>query len=424
MGSPAVCAVGKDGDTLFSQPGSKRLIPENRYLFRAPLLDPKQHVIGYRLAWQKNGPGSDISHAADSQQLLAFVAGHVDDIKSGLFFLDVSPALLSAQVLQTLSPENTVLVLGRDGLLDAVDVDSAKSLHQRGFVLALRDADLAFLKANEAPLSCLTYVLVGAGHPDLTEISKFARHRRPPFCVVADKIPDWQAFDACASLGVCGVFENLCLAPHAMSPSVKLGPQARQILQLMQMVQGDADIRNLEKVLKSDVALAYKLLRYINSAGFGLQVEIESPRHAVAMLGYSPLFRWLLLLLARTNSTFFSPALMQAAMARGRFAELLGQGFLSRKEADNLFVVGMFSFLDHLLGIPIQEVLSQLVLPEPVVQALRSREGVYGQVLALAEASEREGGGAADFAEALSMTATQVNQAHLAALAWVQNIKL
>lgn len=399
-------------------------MPENKYLVRAPLLDPKQHVIGYKLAWQKNGKSSGLSSDADLCQLLACVAERVSNSKSGLLFLDAIPAALSVEALETMSPQTTVLMLNRGDLVDAGNVTLATSLRERGFGLALRDADLAFLASNETLLPLVTYVEVGVGHPDLAALSKLASHRQPPFSVVVDQFPGWREFDACACLGLNGFFGNLCSTPRKLSPSVELSPQTVLILQLMQMVQENADVRHLEKILKRDATLSYKLFRYINSPGFGIEVEIQSLRHAVTMLGYTPLFRWLSLLLAMTSATGFSPALLQAAIVRGRFVELLGEGLLSRSEAENLFVVGMFSLLDQLLGIPIQEVLSQILLPEAVAQALLSRKDVYGPFLALAEACEQEDGCASDFADALFMTATRVNQAHLSALAWAQNIKL
>lgn len=397
---------------------------ENSFLFRVPLLDAKQHVIGYRLACQSDGSAGETSGGAGADQLPALLAGRASEIKSGLFFMETGLAGLSDEVLQALSPQTTVLVLNPDDLAAENHLALASSFRDRGVALALRDADLAFLTANEQLLPYLNYIFLPHGHSDLSAIASLTRRRQPDMALVVDDISGWQEFDACTGAGIHGIFRNLCAARRETSSPGKLGPQAQQILQLMHMVQGDADIRHVEKVLKSDVALSYKLLRYINSAGFGLEFEIDSPRHAVAMLGYAPMFRWLLLLLVRTNTVAFSPALMQAAMVRGRFAELLGQDFLSRREAENLFVVGMFSFLDHLLGIPVQEVLRQLTLPEAVTQALLSREGVYGPVLALVEASEQVDGRAAHFAQALSMTATHVNEAHLSALAWAQNIKL
>ncbi len=379
--------------------------------------------MGYRLAWQKTA--QDHARAEpDAGRLLAAVSEGVRDIKTGLLFMDAAVADLTPELLQLLPPQTTVLILDGPEMSGADPLVLAASLRDKGFGLALRNVDMAFVKAQAALLAHVTHVLAGFDHPDLADISVYARLRPGMFLLVVEDVPGWPELEACAALGASGIFGNLCVAPRQVDRPAKLAPQAQQILQLMQMVQGNADIRHLEKVLKSDVTLSYKLLRYINSAGFGLEVDIESPRHAVAMLGYAPLFRWLLLLLARTNTTGFSPALMQAAMVRGRFAELLGQGFLSRREAENLFVVGMFSFLDRLLGIPIQEVLGQLVLPEAVAQALASRDGMYGPVLALAEASELEHGSAAALAQNLSMTTAHVNHAHLSAIGWAQGIKL
>ena len=410
------------GNPLFLQPGHQ-VTSENRYLFRSPLLDPKQQVLGYKLAWQQ-GQDSTRQPPGDVVPLLSLVAEGVRDLKTGLVFMDASAVALTDETLQGLSPATTVLVLTRNDLDSAGRPCGVQALRERGFGVAVRDIDLAFLKTSSALLSRVSHVAIDFDHPDLQAICSYAGDARSRLTVAVEGIRSWQEFDTCAALGASGFFGDICLAPRPVKATAKLGPQALQILQLMQMVQGNADIRHVEKVLKSDLTLSYKLLRYINSAGFGLEVEIESPRHAVAMLGYAPLFRWLLLLLARTNTSGFSPALMQAAMIRGRFAELLGQGALSRREAENLFVVGMFSFLDRLLGIPVQEVLGQLELPKPVSEALTSREGVYEPILALAESTEREDGCAQALAQALSMTAPQVNKAHLAALAWAQSIKL
>ena len=383
----------------------------------------KQQVAGYRLSWHKNVKGT-LPAEGDDRDLLSFVSEYVRDINAGLLFMEATPEKLTAELLQALVPTTTVLIMSREYVTDAGHVDLTTSLRKLGFGLALCDVDLAFLMASTPLVSQTTHILICLDHPEFREICSYAKQRTKPLCVVVEDIPGWQELKDCAALGAYGFFGNLCLAPRQINHPAKLAPQAQQIMHLMQMVQGNADIRHLEKALNSDVTLSYKLLQYINSAGFGLEVQIESPRHAVAMLGYEPLFRWLLLLLGRTSPAGFSPALMQAAMVRGRFAELLGQGFLSRREAENLFVVGMCSSLDRLLGIPIKEVSGQLALPESVAQALESPEGLYGPVLALAEATERDDGDVAILAQALAMTNTHINQAHLSAIAWVQGIKL
>jgi c-di-GMP-related signal transduction protein len=107
---------------------------------------------------------------------------------------------------------------------------------------------------------------------------------------------------------------------------------------------------------------------------------------------------------------------MKTAIIRGRFAELLGLYLLPRNEAENLFVAGMFSMLDRLLGMTMDEALAQIPLSEALCQALLSRQGIYGPFLALAESCEQPDGDSAALADALFLSAEQVNRAHLAAL--------
>jgi c-di-GMP-related signal transduction protein len=397
---------------------------EEKYLVRAPLLDAKQKVTGYRLGWQRNPGSKETSTEIELRQLLNFLAEHSVGSRLGWLFLDAVPAVLGAAALHELSPSNTVLVLNRTDLIDENHVALALALRKRGFGLALRDADLVGLETDETLLPLVSHVRLGARHPDLAAINRLSRTRKIPFTTVIDEFPGWREFDACTLMGLTGFFEKLCVTPRQPSSTEKPSQQAILILQLMKLVQDNADVRHLENILTKDATIAEKLLHHMNSPGLGLETHIASIHQAVSLLGYKPLFRWLSLLLAMTRKSGFSPALLQAAIIRGRFVELLGQGLLQKADADNLFVVGTFSLLDQLLGIPMDAVFSQVVLPDTVVQALRTRDGVFGSFLSLAEACERDDGDAGALARALSVDAERVNQAHLAAIVWAQNIKL
>ncbi len=152
--------------------------------------------------------------------------------------------------------------------------------------------------------------------------------------------------------------------------------------------------------------------------------EVQSLRHAVAIIGYSSLYRWLSLLLATASTSGNAAVLMQTAIVRGRFVELLGQTVLPKKDAENLFVTGLFSLLDRLLGIPMNDVLEQVQLPDDIMQALLLREGIYGPFLALAESCELRNGLGGALAASVELTPRQVNEAHLNALTWAQNLQI
>jgi EAL and modified HD-GYP domain-containing signal transduction protein len=113
---------------------------------------------------------------------------------------------------------------------------------------------------------------------------------------------------------------------------------------------------------------------------------------------------------------------METAVVRARLCELLGQKFLPRAEAEYLFVAGMFSLLDRLLGLPMKDVLDTIQLPDEVVRALLTRGGVYGPYLALAEACELNSTLVASMAAGLDISPLEVNKAHLSALAWAQSV--
>jgi HDOD domain-containing protein len=168
----------------------------------------------------------------------------------------------------------------------------------------------------------------------------------------------------------------------------QLAPAHAQIVRLLNLVRNNAEIKDIEAVLKQDVALSYKLLRYINSAGFGLMCEIQSFRHAVSILGYNNLNKWLSLLLVTASRDPAAPALMQAAIARGRFMEEIGAGYFDRAGQDNLFITGAFSLLHALLGTSMETLLEEMHLPASINDALLRNEGEFASFLTLARHCE------------------------------------
>jgi EAL and modified HD-GYP domain-containing signal transduction protein len=399
------------------------------FIIREPLLDPKQRILGYELSWQAPD-GSPVKNGTEEASALVGYAGdRLNDPEKGwmltdqALFFQATDALLSDEILKALPAKNAVLTVTPTHLGYTATIDTAKALRAEGYGIALRDADVAGKDAALLPV--VSHVELRFGPEELPKQAKvYAALKQSSKKMIGRNISNWQEFDSCASLGVDAFVGNLYLTPRPGNHPKGLNPAQGIILQLMDLVRKNTDVRKLEEVLKRDAALSYKLLRYINSAGFGLGTEIQSLKHAVTMLGYAPLYRWLSVLLTAASTGAQSPVLMQTAIVRGRFAELLSKGFLPKTEAENLFVAGMFSLLDRLLGIPMEEVLENIQLPEAVIQALVSREGMYGPFLSLAEACEQGGGKVGDLADSLFISAAQVNEAHMSALAWAQMLKL
>lgn len=397
-------------------------MPHSSFLVRTALLDPTRKVSAHEVAWQRAGsPPADV--------LLPLLCSALHDDEKGWLLADghlvvpLAPSALQSLAGTPLPPKAMTVAIDADTFDGAEGAALAEDLRRRGFGLALRNADGATI--NPALFAHATQLQLDGATPELSaRLKRVAQQRRAGARIAICNIGAWTHYETCARAGLDVYAQKLLRAPAPAQAARGLNPAQAIILQLMDLVTRNADIRALEAVLKRDPAISYKLFRYINSVGFGLGTEIHSIRHAVTMLGYSTLCRWLALLLATASGSDYAAPLMKTAIIRGRFAELLGATLLPKNEAENLFVAGMFSMLDRLLGQPMEEVLSQIPLSEALSEALLSRGGIYGPFLALAESCEQADGDSAALADALFLDADQVNRAHLAALAWAQNLKL
>jgi EAL and modified HD-GYP domain-containing signal transduction protein len=257
----------------------------------------------------------------------------------------------------------------------------------------------------------------------LADVQRLPMCHSAPGLTLAKNTMDNAGFDTATINGYSGATGWFFL--HGIKPTGKLNPSHAQLIHLLNLVRKNAEVRDIENALKRDVTLSFKLLRYINSVGFGLSCEIQSFRHAVSILGFDKLHKWLSLLLVTASKDPAAPALMQTAIARGRFMEIVGATFFDREQTDNLFITGAFSLLDLLLGAGIEQALEQMHLPDAIGDALIRHEGIYAPFLDLARACESAGDEELlAKAEALQLTAERLNRAQLDALSFADSVQL
>ncbi|SDY29291.1 EAL and modified HD-GYP domain-containing signal transduction protein [Collimonas sp. OK242] len=390
------------------------------------MLDPKQVVIGYDLTWQETDDDADVqTKEYDLLVLLSFVADKLSDEKTGwllgnkLLFLEASPALLKSEALKRMPAASIVLTLKHSDLADPDTLAAVNTLRAEGYGISLRDAELAGA-ALPADISHLE-VRFSAGN-FAAQARHYAALKKSSLRMVGRPVSNWQDYDACALLGLDAFIGKLHLTPRPGKRATGLNPAQKHIVQIMNLVAKNENLQKIEEIFKHDPGLSYELLRFINSAAFGLKTEVQSLRAALALLGYEALFQWLSLLLATASSSGYSPVLMETAIVRGRFSELLGKKYLPKGESENLFVAGIFSLLDRLLGVSMEEVLANIKLSDQVAAALLTRSGPYGPYVALAEACELNSPLIGPLASSLKISPAEVNLAHLSALAWAQNL--
>jgi EAL and modified HD-GYP domain-containing signal transduction protein len=205
-----------------------------------------------------------------------------------------------------------------------------------------------------------------------------------------------------------------------VEPSAGLEPTRRAVLDIVRLIQGDADVIALERAFKNEPSLALMLLSAINGPAFApsaaLTAPITSLRHAILVLGYKRLVRWLVLLLGVSSANTRSMPLIYMAVQRGFFLEALAKQVGGMR--DDLFAVGAFSLLQQITGHSHERLFASAVLPRPVLDAVRAHEGAYGVYLALAEVIERgDAVGSERAAQLVGVSMGEINAALLSSLA-------
>ncbi len=417
-GAPAASTLpqGVDDDTL-------------AVIARQAIVNEKREVFGYELFDRSTARDA---HTAASDAALLFnalsYAGAEALVGQKTVFVNCTQESLAGGHLELIHPDKVVLEVPtlEDGATQA-EIEARLTvfhgLRERGFRLAFNQHLLRRAYASWLPMASFikldlhTFALKDAG-----ALVKFARtHTNAQ--LVAEKVETAEQFEHMRALGV-QYFQGYWFAQPDLVHAQTIRPSQATILQLINLVRKQGSTAEIEDLLKKDPTLSFNLLRFINSSGFGLSCEITSFRHAVMILGLKKLFRWAALLMTTSRTGGSPPAVGQTAVVRGRLMELLAAELLPPEEADNAFVVGVFSLLDVMLGVPLDKALESVALPQPVIDALLHGTGVFAPFLELTKACESGDDAAfARSANALHLTNHQVNWAHLQALAWADELE-
>ncbi len=394
---------------------------------RQAIVNAEKAVIGYELFNRSRAP---MEHTAATDVLLLFTAlshtGREDLVGTKLLFVNSTHESLAGGHLELLSPEKVVLEVEPLGHVAASEalarLPILRSLRERGFKLSFNHTVLESAYATWLPLADYIKLDMNLLRPEQLAVLTSHAIRHSKAQLVATKIETEEQFTLARSLGAA-LFQGYWFSRPAVVETKLLAPNQVSIIQLINLLRQQASTQDIEDTLKKDAGLAFNLMRLINSAGFGGSRPITSVRQAIMIMGLKKLFRWAALLLTASQFGTSSPTIGHTAVIRARLMELLALEFMSEDDAEQAFLVGVFSMLDAMLHMPLPEALQLIRLPDTVRDALLHRQGVFGELLRLAEACES--GNDVEFDQAastLNLTSQQINWAHLQALVWCDQI--
>ena len=379
----------------------------------APLIDAKRKAIGTRLTMLSTKPQERLPIG----NVLNTLNNVWPDSKAPMLVAPLD-AEFDRSMLDWDAPKNAILEIPSVNLRDPDAQLYAQQLFRDGRRLAIRGRPDTPLPPSL--LSCFEFSLIHIAEDRRIQANGLAKpeppgvSRRIPFIITG--VQTVADVDAAFSRGAtASVGWPLDDAQHRQARPLQPGQAV--VLELLRLVRDDAELPKIESTLKRDPALAFKLLRLVNSAAFGLPVQITSFQHAVMMLGYKKMMRWLSLLLATASKDANTFPLMHASIRRGLFLEFLGAGEGQAELRDELFITGAFSMLDRITGAPFPQLFELIALPENVIDAIVHKKGPHAPFLTLIEAIERSDPiGISRQIEQLAVPISACNQALLKAM--------
>lgn len=325
-------------------------------------------------------PGADLA-----QRLQAVFAGA--DLLTAIAPLDCllhleGPEALTVPVLALLPANRVGLVIKAEALASGSAARQLAELHAYGYRVWL-DGDIP--EGAKAPPALRSAARDCRAHRDTALppgrlVALFGPH-------LAHGVDGARRFSECENAGFDWFSGDYPIDPDAAPSKDDDGSSRRRILTLLGLLARDAESRELEDQIKQDPALAYHLLKLVNSAAFAVNTQITSFSHAITVLGRRQLQRWLqLLLYARQQPDGLPNLLLPLAARRAAQLEALSREAGGDRDAQDLaFMTGVFSLLDRLLHMPMAAIAADLYLPDDVAGALVDRRGRLGAWLRLTE---------------------------------------
>lgn len=372
------------------------------FIRREPVINRHKAIIATRLVVHADAAAA----AATSLQQLADAWPPARSVMIAL-----AGCLPSAELLAWTPPANVMVEIPATALGDPATGELLGRLHAAGIPLCLADYAPG-LALPETPFRFL--IADPAACPAFDD--------PPPALPLARRVADPDAFDAAIAhgyAGACGWF--FLRGEHAWGP---LKTNHAQAVRVLNLVRKNAEVGEIETALKQDVTLSFKLLRYINSAAMGLQSPLATLDKALLMLGRERFYRWLSLLLFDIKAPGFRERLLtEQALARAYFLESLAGVGQVPDDRDGLFILGLFSMLDLLMGQPLERILQHTRLPDDVMNTLLGAEGPWQDALQLARASEEAAAEQLEtLAERCQLDALQVTRHAIDALNWAHGV--
>ena len=372
----------------------------NVFVGRQPILDLQENIFGYELLYrnsEKNRfPMIDPDRATIELIVNTFLSIGAREIAGErTLFINFTGNLLAQDIFGSFDARCVVIEILEDVAITPALISKVRELKEHGFRIAMDDFILQ--EQYDVHSSLFNYVdylkidFLNTTAEERVAIEKFSKEYAN-IALIAEKIETETEFLNAKESGYT-LFQGYFFAKPEIIRGFEIPPNIALHYQVINSLAKDTpNFEEISELIKRDISLSYKFLRFINSPGVGVRRKISSIKQALVIVGLNEMKKWMHVLALREieedNSSGRVQALMEYSLTRAKMCELLAER-AGKKNLDEYFLVGMFSLMDVIMKREWYDILPLIPLTDAVSRTLEGKETVITPYVKLAEAIER-----------------------------------
>ncbi|MDC9521945.1 HDOD domain-containing protein [Pseudoalteromonas sp. Angola-31] len=362
------------------------------FVARQAIFNRKQNVVAYELLFRNSAENffPDIEEGQATARLimenqLNLGTRHITSGKTAL--INIGPDSLKYNLCDFLPCKDVVIELLETIEPTDDNYQLCRELFHKNYKLALDD--FVYNEQWERFLKFIKLVKFDIAQTPLSDIAeiveKLKQHKK--IKILAEKIETQADYHQAHKMGF-DYFQGYFFAKPTMHEQQDIDYNYALVVAIYaQVMKPSPDIKQISALFEADAALAYKLMRLINSGVFPIQSKISSIKQALVYLGHERLKKFVSLIVTAHTAGKKPAELMQVCVVRARFCELIAKQ-VSKSLAGEAFLTGLFSLLDAILDQPMSLLVEKLPFPDDIKAALLNEKNTLYYILNVVQAYE------------------------------------
>lgn len=327
--------------------------------------------------------------------------------------------------IATIFPKDYLVVeILEDVLIDSEILTKCKKLKELGYTLAIDD--FTYQAGYDELIGLVDIIKIDFKITPVKEIPEIVKkYKRQGLSFLAEKVETREEYNIAVEMGFV-YFQGYFFAKPEINSKKKFTPYRESRLKLVTLLNSsNPEFEDISKLIEGDLAFSYEILKLVNSAYYGQRNELKSIRFAIVLLGINEIRKWLYLAFISDLRRNQPEEIINISMIRAKFLESLALRANRSDLAPELLTIGMFSMIDLLLNEPMSNALEEMHFLGEINDVLSGKDTTgfmaccYNIVLRY---EKGDWDSAARNATNLNLTVSDLNDAYIDSIRWVQKI--